>query len=107
MRSTSKKTHEPFFRLIREKRPELPILLLPRPKAVLSDIEKKRRDIIRSTYEHALASGDRRVHYVEISDLLRTFCGNDGTVDNCHPNDLGFRGMAAAILPRLRAALEA
>lgn len=101
------KTHEPFFRLIREKRPALPILLLPRPKAVLSDVEKKRRDIIRSTYEHALADGDRHVHYIEMSDFLRSFCGNDGTVDNCHPNDLGFRGMAAAILPWLRAAPEA
>ena len=96
------KTHELFFRLIRDAQPDLPILLLPRPKAALSDAEKKRRDIIRTTYAHALASGDRHVHYIEMSDVLRAFCGNDGTVDNCHPNDLGFRGMAAAILPWLK-----
>ena len=96
-----KKTHEPFFRTIRESQPDLPILILARPKAVLSETEKNRLDIIRETCEHAQASGDRHVTCIDLSDFLRSFCGNDGTVDNCHPNDLGFRGMAAAIRPWL------
>lgn len=96
-----KQTHEPFFRTVREARPDLPVLILARPKAVLSDTEKGRLDVIRKTWEHAAAAGDRLVTWLDLSEFLLRFCGNDGTVDNCHPNDLGFRGMAEAIRPWL------
>ena len=92
-------THEPFFRVIREAAPELPILILSRPKANLSDVEKRRRDIIRATYEHAASSGDRATFWIDLSASLQAFCGNDGTVDNCHPNDLGFFAMSKALEP--------
>jgi hypothetical protein len=31
-------------------------------------------------------------------DDLTELCKNEGTVDNCHPTDLGFASMAAALI---------
>ena len=33
-------------------------------------------------------------------------CGNDGNVDGCHPNDLGFFSMAQAIIKVLEKIFE-
>lgn len=95
-------THEPFFRRIREKHPTLPILLMSRPGDCLSPEETAaRRDIVRATYEHALADGDKYVRFID----GRTFYGNTDrdacSGDNTHPNDLGMYRIAQTIRPVL------
>lgn len=100
-------THEPFFRVIREKCPELPILILTKP-----DVDKdpedsaKRRDIIYQTYADARAAGDERVWFID----GMTFFGGEGrqecTVDGTHPNALGFMRMAQTIYPVLKEILS-
>ena len=105
-------THEPFFRIVRQAHPELPILLLSK-----GDVWKdtsgyqsalERRDIIRATYEHAIAAGDRHVRFISGETLFgtdpeeRSLC----TVDRCHPNDLGFFRMYKTIFPVLKEMLE-
>ena len=101
------KTHEPFFRIIREANPELPVLFLSRPCSETDDDNRERFDIIRQTYENALDRGDRNVYlidgatfFAEASDL------NDPTVDRVHPTDLGFYLMAKTIEPTLKTMLE-
>ena len=42
------------------------------------------------------AKGDTNVYLLTGSDLT-ALCGNEGTVDNCHPTDFGFAAMAKAI----------
>ena len=39
-------------------------------------------------------------------EMLKIFGGDSGTVDNCHPNDLGFYCMAAALEPVLKSVLR-
>ena len=56
-----------------------------------------RLNIIKSTYDRAVASGDKNVYIIDGGEMMRKFCGNDGTVDNTHPNDLGFAAMANEI----------
>ena len=105
-------THEPFFRIVRDAQPDLPILLLSmgdirtyfihtgRPTAAAQ------REVIQRTYQHALDRGDRNVHFID----GESFFGDDDydacTVDGCHPNDLGFHRMYRRILPVLRQALR-
>lgn len=97
-----KNTHEKMFRKIREAQPNLPIIILSRPKYHLNDIDQKRLEIIRATYENALFTGDKNVYFIDGPTLMASIEDN-GTVDNCHPSDSGFVSMAKAIIPVLEA----
>lgn len=93
-------THEPFFKIIRQAHPELPVVFMTRP-----DVDKDRTDanarrsIIRRTYDNAVMSGDNNVWFLDGA----TFFGNEGrtecTVDGTHPNSLGFMRMAQSLYP--------
>lgn len=102
-----KATHEKMFRRIREAHPQLPIILLSRPKMHLCSLEEEqyRRDIVQATYEHAVAEGDTHVYFVAGPDLLGE-AASAATVDNCHPNDLGFYAMASKLAPLLASVLS-
>lgn len=94
------KTHEPFFKIIREVQPELPIVMISRPSFDMNPAENAlRREIIRKTYEHAIAAGDKHVVFVDGETLYgqvdRDMCAVDGT----HPNDLGFWRIARELEP--------
>jgi len=89
-------THEAMFRAIREAKPELPIIIMPRPKFYIDKVEEERLAIIKATYRNAVASGDKNVYFILGRELM-AMAGNEGTVDNCHPNDLGFASMARAL----------
>lgn len=94
-----KNTHEAMFRVIREANPTLPIILLSRPKGKLIVDEPERIEVIKTTYRHAVEAGDQNVYFID-GPTLMALCGtegNEGTVDNCHPNDFGFVSMAAAL----------
>lgn len=93
-------THEKVFRGVREKQPDLPIIILARPRYYLNEDGIRRLEIIRTTYEHALAAGDKKVYLLDGPTLMADIEG-DGTVDNTHPNDSGFVSMARAIMPVL------
>ena len=66
-----------------------------------TDFEKIRREIIKATYENAVAQGDKNVYFIDGKALMR-LCHNEGTVDNCHPNDWGFYSMASALIKVLK-----
>ena len=100
-------THEKFFQHLRSKRPELPVVMVSKPNFDLQrEISIRRREIIRQTYQNALAGGDRNVYFVDGETLFGTSDRDACTVDGCHPNDLGFVRMAEAIQPTLAAALK-
>lgn len=90
-------THEPMFRRIRRKNPLLPVIMISRPQPNPTAEELVRRDIIKSTCENAISAGDKNVYFIDGSTMLHLFGGDGGTVDNCHPNDLGFMCMAKSI----------
>lgn len=89
-------THEKMFRAIRQAQPNLPILILPRPRYTLLEEEKERFAIIEATYRHAREAGDQNVYLID-GPTLMAVCEDEGTIDGCHPNDFGFVSMAKAI----------
>ena len=95
-------THERMFLRVREQHPGLPVIMVSRPKVHLNEEERERLAIIRTTYERALARGDKAVAFIDGSQLLTRFGGEDGTVDNAHPTDLGFMCMAEGIGEELK-----
>lgn len=99
-----KNTHETMFRIIRASQPDLPIIMLSRPKYSLNDEEKERLAIIRQTYENALESGDKNVYFIDGPTLMQ-YAKNEGTVDGCHPTDYGFYSMAETLLSLLKTIL--
>ena len=90
------KTHEPFFRAIREKNPDLPVVFMTSTaQARFFDDQAGRKAVIRATYENAVAAGDQNVYFLDGS---RIYDGCDaGTVEGCHANDLGFWLQANAV----------
>ncbi|MFA6948066.1 MAG: SGNH/GDSL hydrolase family protein [Eubacteriales bacterium] len=95
-------THAKFFDIIRESQPDLPVIIMTKPDFDDNIAENSaRRAIIRETYDKAVAGGDKNVRFCD----GQTFFGTSGreycTVDRCHPNDLGFAGMADAVYKAL------
>lgn len=89
-------THESMFLNVRNNHPEIPVIIMSRPKYYLDDEEKARLEIIKKTYENALERGDKNVYFLDGKTLME-LARDEGTVDNCHPTDLGFASMAAAL----------
>lgn len=104
-------THEAFFLNIREKRPDLPIIMASRtdsPKipSIACDT-LRRRDVILKTYENALKRGDQNVQFVDGMHIFDKCSVLDAAADSCtvdgiHPNDLGFACMANAFEEAIR-----
>ena len=89
-------THENMFKIIRNANPTLPIVIMPRPAKYLWSSEKARFEVIKRTYDNAKALGDENVYLID-GQALMEIADTDGTVDGCHPNDLGFYSMAKAL----------
>ena len=96
-------THEKMFQTIRSAQPDLPIIMMTMPKSKPGDADKRQRrfQIIQQTYRNAVAAGDRNVYLISGSELLGD-CAESATVDNCHPNDLGFYMMAQKLAPMIK-----
>ena len=89
-------THEKMFRRIREAHPNIPIVVMSRPKYYVNKETQRRMDIIRATVDNARAAGDNNVYLLTGPELM-ALCGEDGLVDGTHPNDFGFASMAKAV----------
>ncbi len=90
-------THSAFVKVIRQKQPNLPIILVTKPQ-FYSDAETVRRvEIIRATYEALLQKGAQNIYLIDGGEMMRTYCDDCGTVDGVHPNDHGFVAMAKGI----------
>lgn len=97
------KTHEAFFRVVRQARPDLPIILISKPTT--TKLTGVRKQIIHKTYENAVSAGDNKVWFIDGEAMFGTQGRDACTVDGTHPNDIGFLRMADAIEPVLREAL--
>jgi len=89
-------THERMFRTVRAAHPDIPIVMMSRPRCYVSNDTARRMEVIRSTYENAKADGDDRLWFITGPELM-SLCGEDGLVDASHPNDFGFASMAKAL----------
>ena len=100
-----KATHEAMFKIIREKKPELPIIILSAPVPYPTATDLERCEIIKKTYLNAVNSGDKNVYFLSGSEVIAPV-KNQALADNIHPGDVGFNAIANAILPILKCALK-
>ena len=91
-------THEPMYRNIRATPPDIPVIFITRPGIRYNAEEVARREVVKATYENARARGEN-VYFVDGETIFAIFGGDGGSVDGCHPNDLGFACVAAALDP--------
>lgn len=100
-------TYYPFYKIVREANPNLPIVMMSSP--VCPDIKTESiakqmteyRKIVIEAYEKAIASGDNNVYLIDGFTLLGDSEGVEATVDGTHPTDLGFYNMARMLYPLL------
>lgn len=88
-----RETHERMFQIVRERQPELPIVIMSRPK-LLTEKERERFDVVKATYENAVAQGDNNVYFIPGYELIPESVMESAKVDGIHPGDLGFYFMA-------------
>lgn len=101
-----RETHERMFKIVRAAQPELPIIMMSRPKFHLSPEERERVNVMMQTYENALAAGDSHVFCIKGADLLSEDIREVALVDNCHPTDGGFASIAKVLGEKLAAILS-
>ena len=97
-------THERMFKTVRERNPDLPIIIISRPN-VGAETEA-RYEVIKRTYDNAVAAGDKNVWLLKGTEFYSDEHGVDFTVDGTHPTDLGYYFMAEGIRPILSKLLE-
>ena len=95
-------THHAGYRIIRQSHPNIPIIMMTRPKYYLSDAELERNAVVRRSYAQAVAAGDQNVYFIDGRELIAPEVREFALVDNTHPTDAGFYSMAKRLLPLLQ-----
>ncbi len=97
-----KSRYEPFLRNLRRHRPETPIVM-----AEWCDVFGRGKDArdasMKALYEKLVAEGWKNLIYLPKDNMFSA--DGEGTVDGCHPNDLGMRTLADAFGGAVREAL--
>jgi hypothetical protein len=91
-----KERAEPFVRILHAKRPNTPILLLEDSNVHCVCPTSKGR-IIRAVVEKLSSEGLTGLRFQDNRNMLGT--DREGTVDGCHPNDIGMLRCADALAP--------
>ena len=94
--------YEPFIRALRAKRPDVPIVMAEQCDVYCNGQNAKDK-FIRALYEKLVAEGWKNLVYLPKDEM---YTGDlEGTVDGCHPNDLGMMSMAKAFGKAVKQAL--
>ena len=95
-----RETHERMFKIIREKNPDLPIIIMTAtPRLYTNGTVKERSEIVYKTYENAKNSGDENVYFVNGWDNFDS-CADGvlgAAVEGTHLDDLGFTLLAKSV----------
>lgn len=95
--------YEPFIRNLRKLRPDVPIVMAEQCDVFCNGPNERDR-FIRKLYEKLIAEGWKNLVYLPKSDM---FAGDmEGTVDGCHPNDLGMVSLSKAFGKAVKEALQ-
>lgn len=100
-----KATHERMFKIIRERNPDLPIIILTAPKYYHDAEFKQRHDIIERTYLNSVAQGDKAVRFISCRDIFKDV-HDVALADNIHPGDIGFSKIAEHVCVALKELLN-
>ncbi|MEE1238866.1 MAG: SGNH/GDSL hydrolase family protein [Acutalibacteraceae bacterium] len=99
-------THEKFFKIIREKQPDLPIIIMSRTDYPEALDTAQRYDVILNTFMNAKEAGDNKVWLINGANVFTDDYRDCCTHENCHPNDLGYMYMAKAVSELLKEHLK-
>lgn len=110
------KTHYDFYKIIRDKNSNLPIIILTHSCALHGVFYKtkaydkwgtfeKRFEVIQNTFERAKKEGDNNVYFIDGKEIFEGIDWDSATVDGVHPNDLGFFRYANILEPVLKRVL--
>lgn len=100
--SNVEENYEPFIRNLRTKRSDVPIIMAE-SNVIVNRKRSARDDYVRDLYCKLIAEGWKNLYYIPMEEL-RDFT-EEGTVDGCHPNDLGMRHLADIYGKYIRLAL--
>jgi len=104
------KTHHAFYETFRKKRPLTPVIMMtmPTPEGYETrEWNKPRRDEILKSFAAAKDAGDENVYLVDCYGCFGSAENCEtGTVDNVHPDSLGFLRMTRRLYPLLDALLN-
>ena len=96
-----------FVKIIKTKRPDLPIVMVEGPMFSYAKFDSFTRDYLpsknaayRKNYERLVADGYKGLYYVTCEGL--SGYDNEGTVDGIHFTDVGYRYYADKLTPVLR-----
>jgi lysophospholipase L1-like esterase len=99
------KTHYPLYKNFRKSHPKTPIIMMTMPTVAGYEgktWQAERKKVIFENYNRAKANGDDNLYLVDcygcFGDLVKGECG---TVDDSHPDSLGFLRMAERVYPIL------
>ena len=104
------KTHFALYEIVRKANPTTPIIIMTMP--AMGGYEKRpffksRIEEILKSYERAKELGDKNVYFIDCYGCFGdSKNGESGTVDDCHPNSLGFLRMTERIYPLLNKLLN-
>ncbi len=88
----------PFVRRLRQSRPNTPILLVEDYN--IQNVSPTRKGVVLcAAYDKLKAEGVANLYFLSGRDMLGT--DGEGTVDGCHPNDLGMMRLADAFTKEL------
>lgn len=102
-----KETHERMYLIFREKHPDTPVIMMSRPQwhQIGYEMVTKRFNIIRETYENALARNEN-VYLIDGRHYYDKYGYSNCVQDNSHPNTLGHYAMYETLLPILTECLK-
>lgn len=93
----------PFIKTLRAKRPDTPIIMVE--DANYQDIcPTDKGKLLRKEIELLAKGGISGIHLVESKDVIGS--DGEGTVDGCHPSDLGAMRYSQALAPVIEKALK-
>ena len=104
------KTHFSLYETVRNANPITPIIIMTMPTIAGYEDRpwyKLRREEILKTFSKAKELGDANVYLVDCYGCFgASINGEYGTVDDCHPDSLGFLRMAERVYPVLNKLLN-
>ncbi|OUS69139.1 hypothetical protein B1748_31990 [Paenibacillus sp. MY03] len=102
-----------FIQILRERHPEVPILVVSRISTAEDQFYMKRRElndrrrlIQIENVERRRKEGDHNIHFVDGLKLLGNDSAEECTVDGTHPTDLGFLRIAQSLAPVIKSLLR-
>ncbi len=94
-----KDNHYSFYKKLRKAKPDTPIVFITRTFYNDPDKFLPRHEIAKETFNKAIAEGDKNIYFFDGTSLRDKIDWDYATVDNSHPNDIGFYEVAKNLKP--------